>query len=47
MSKFIEHNSSGWNGSGRTSINLNVHQSQSSGNAVKFDLMASKSKPVK
>ena len=33
MSKFIEHNSSGWNGSGRTSKNINVHQSKSSGNA--------------
>ena len=30
MSKFIEHNSSGWNGSGRTSKNINVHQSKSS-----------------
>ena len=34
MSKFIEHNSPGWNDSDRTSMNLNVHQSQSSGNAV-------------
>ena len=33
MSKFIEHNASGWNGSGRTSKNINVHQSKSSGNA--------------
>ena len=33
MSKFIEHNSSGWNGSGRASKNINVHQSKSSGNA--------------
>ena len=33
MSKFIEHNSSGWNGSDRTSKNINVHQSKSSGNA--------------
>ena len=34
MSKFLEHNSFGWNGSGRTSKNISVHQSQSSGNAV-------------
>ena len=34
MSKFTEHNSSGWNGSDITSKNINVHQSQSSGNAV-------------
>ena len=34
MSEFLEHNSSGWNGSGRTSNNVNVHQSKSSGNAV-------------
>ena len=34
MSKFLEHNSSGWNGSGRTSKNVNVHQSISSVNAV-------------
>ena len=47
MSKFIEHNSSGWNSSGRISKNINVHQSKSSGNAEKFNLMASKSKPVK
>ena len=33
MSKFIERNSSGWNGSGRTSENINVHRSKSSGNA--------------
>ena len=33
MSKFIEHNSSGWNGPSRTSKNINVHQSKSSGNA--------------
>ena len=33
MSKFIEHNSSGWNGSGRTSENINVNQSKISGNA--------------
>ena len=46
MSKFIEHNS-GWNGSGRTSKNINVHQSKSSGNAVNICLMAIKSKPVK
>ena len=32
MSKFLEHNSSGWNGSGRTSKNVTV-QSKSSGNA--------------
>ena len=34
MSKFLEHNSSGWNGSGRTSKNINVHQSKSSGNVT-------------
>ena len=34
MSKLLEHNSSGWNDSGRTSKNINVHQSKSSGNAV-------------
>ena len=28
MSKFLEHSSSGWNGSGRTSKNINVHQDQ-------------------
>ena len=33
MSKFLEHSSSGWNGSGRNSKNINVHQSKSSGNA--------------
>ena len=33
MSKLIEHNSSGWNGSGRTSEDINVHQSKSSENA--------------
>ena len=33
MLKFLETNSSGWNGSGRTSKNINVHQSKSSGNA--------------
>ena len=34
MSKFLEHNSSGWNGSGRTSKNNYVHQSKRPGNAV-------------
>ena len=34
MSKFIEYNSSGWNGSGRTSKNINVDQPKSSGNVV-------------
>ena len=33
MSKFIEHNSSGWNGPDRTSKNTNAHQSKSLGNA--------------
>ena len=33
MSKFLEHSSSAWNGSGRTSKNINVHQSKSSRNA--------------
>ena len=33
MSKFLEHSTSGWNGSGRTFKNINVHQSNSSGNA--------------
>ena len=33
MSNFLEHNSSGRNDSGRTSKNINVHQSKSSGNA--------------
>ena len=47
MLKFIEHNSSGWNGSGRTSKNINVHQSKVQEMQKIFDLMASKSKPVK
>ena len=47
MSKLREHNSSGWNGSGRTSENINVHQSKVWEMQKIFDLMASKSKPIK
>ena len=47
MSKFIEHNSSGWNGSDRT-LRISMFTNPKVQEMQKiFDLMASKSKPVK